>query len=81
MKTNYRGFKIEAYRDLSLSGPDFLYYTITKLEDGCIIEDNFSYSNANVQDFIKVLKRAVDNIIEHPEEHFDSDNEEVCYEL
>ena len=68
MKTLYRGFEVDAYREKSMGGDTLLYYSIFRESDGWEMTSGFSYGTDRVQTFIKYMKERVDNYILHPEE-------------
>jgi hypothetical protein len=70
MKVTYRGCEIECYSDESLEGDMILYYSIFD-KDGYEVDSGFSYSEDTVRDYIKSLKKTVDDYIEHPEYYKD----------
>lgn len=61
MKVNYRGFEIEANREESLAGYDYIYYSIYR--EGYCIEESFQWwrPEENVRAVIKYLKKALDD--------------------
>jgi len=66
MEAEYKGYKIEVWRDKCLGGWDLLYYVITRLSDGYMPVDSFEDSAETVRDKIKQLKERIDN--EHKED-------------
>lgn len=61
MKRNYRGHEITVFRDQSLGGDVYLYYTIIRLSDGYICVDNFTSGAETVREFMGHMKERVDN--------------------
>lgn len=64
MKTNYRGFEIEANREMSLGGSSNIYYTVMRKDDGLFLEDGFYETDDTIRDFINDLKLTVDDYYE-----------------
>ena len=60
MKTKYKGFEIEAYREGCLAGYDLLYFTVYDQDGGEWIS-SFEDSEEKVRDKIKDLKSWVDD--------------------
>jgi hypothetical protein len=69
MKTIYRGCEIEVTREKCLGGWQMLYFSI--FDDGFEVTSGYSESEDTVRDFIKDLKRIVDDYRDHPEEYED----------
>ena len=69
MKTNYRGFTIEAYRDKSLTGLVLIFYSIFRTKDQKEFDAGFSYSDGTVRDFIKEMKCCLDDFFNNPNEY------------
>lgn len=66
MKVMYRECEIECTRDKSLSGDTLLFYSIFK--DGYEITSGFSEGEDTVKEWMKSLKKMVDDYIENPED-------------
>lgn len=75
MKVTYRGCEIECYKENSLSGDSCLYYSIFD-KDRYEVDSGFSYSEDTVREYIKSLKKTVDEYIAHPENYKDDIVEE-----
>lgn len=67
MKTIYKDCEIEVTRDKCLGGWDMLFYSV--FDDGFEITSGFSESSDTVREFIKDLKRLVDDYRENPEDY------------
>ena len=67
MKTIYKDCEIEVTRDKCLSGWDMLFYSV--FDDGFEVTSGFSESSDTVREFIKDLKRLVDDYRENPEDY------------
>lgn len=67
MKTKYKGFEINVEREKSLGGWDSTYYYVMNEESGLMIIDSFSDSTDTVREWIKDLKRIVDDYLEDPD--------------
>lgn len=67
MKTIYKDCEIEVTRDKCLGGWDMLFYSV--FDDGFEVTSEFSESSDTVREFIKDLKRLVDDYRENPEDY------------
>lgn len=67
---NYKGFEIEICREKSITGIELLFYSIFRNKDGFEVDNGFSYSDETVREYIKQLKKDVDQFIKEgqPEE-------------
>lgn len=68
-ETTYRGFRIRAWRDQALGGWENLYYFIERLEDGWLMEDDFTSGSETPLAMVNILKSHVDDFHEHPEDY------------
>ena len=74
MKVIYRNCEIECTREKSLSGDVMLFYSVFDLgvhEKDLEITSGFSEGEDTVREFIKGLKKVVDDYIENPDEYID----------
>ena len=74
MKVIYRNCEIECTREKSLSGDVMLFYSVFDLgvhEKDLEITSGFSEGEDTVRDYVKYLKKVVDDYIENPEEYID----------
>lgn len=62
MKASYKGYTIEAWREESLGGGDYLYWAVTRDSDGYLAHDGFNEDGHSelVRQRIAELKRLVD---------------------
>lgn len=60
MKAFYRGYDIDAHREMSLGGERLLYYSIFRRSDGYEATSGFSTGSDHVRDYIRYLKERVD---------------------
>ena len=67
MKVKYRDCEINCFRDKSLSGDTLLFYSVFK--DGFEATSGFSEGADTVKEYIKGLKKVVDDFLENPEEY------------
>jgi hypothetical protein len=68
MKIVYKGFEVDAHREMSMGGDRLLYYSVLRKSDGWEMTSGFTYGSDRVQTFIKYLKQRIDNYFLHPEE-------------
>ncbi|WP_137743315.1 hypothetical protein [Robertmurraya siralis] len=68
MKVDYKGFEINVEREKALGGWDSTYYTVMEKKNGFFLVDSFSDSNDTVREWIKDLKKRVDEYLENLEE-------------
>lgn len=68
MKVDYKGFEINVEREKALGGWDSTYYYAMEKETGFMLVDSFSDSTDTVREWIKDLKRNVDDYLENPEQ-------------
>lgn len=71
MKSEYRGFEIEAKREKSLGGWSNIYYTVMRSFDGWYLSDGYSEGEDTIRDFIEYLKEDVDKYYENPSDYED----------
>ena len=74
MKVIYRNCEIECTREKSLSGDVMLFYSVFDLgvhEKDLEITSGFSEGEDTIRDYVKYLKKVVDDYIENPEEYID----------
>ena len=74
MKVIYRNCEIECTRGKSLSGEVMLFYGVFDLGVYCKgyeIDSGFSTSEDTVREFIKGLKKVVDDYIINPDDYID----------
>jgi hypothetical protein len=67
MKVTYRGCEIEVTREKCLGGWDVVYFSV--FDDGFEVTSGFSESSDTVREFIKDMKKIVDDYREHPEDY------------
>lgn len=63
MKTNHRGYEINAYKTQALGGWTNLYFSIVRSSDGLIVADSFTDGAESVRDIIRGLKSRVNEFI------------------
>jgi hypothetical protein len=61
MKSIYRGYEIEVFRDECLTGYELLFYSIFRLFDGYECTSGYSEEATTVRQMIKDLKERIDN--------------------
>jgi hypothetical protein len=74
MKVIYRNCEIECTREKSLSGDVMLFYSVFDLgvyDKEFEITSGFSEGEDTVREYIKYLKKVVDDYIENPEYYID----------
>ena len=74
MKVIYRNCEIECTRSKSLSGEIMLFYSVFDLgvhDKDFEITSGFSEGEDTVREFIKNLKKVVDDYIDNPDEYID----------
>lgn len=74
MKVIYRNCEIECTREKSLSGDVMLFYSVFDLgahDKDFEITSGFSEGEDSVREYIKDLKKVVDDYIENPDEYID----------
>ncbi len=67
MKTNYKGFEINVYREKCLAGYDLLYYSIFRESDGYELTSGYSEGDDTIKDFISYMKENVDDYLVNPD--------------
>lgn len=67
MKTVYKGCEIEVTRKKCLGGWDMIFFSV--FDDGFEVTSGFSESSETIREFIKGLKKVVDDYKENPEEY------------
>lgn len=69
---DYKGFEIEVNREKSMAGIELLFYSVYRNKDGREIFCGYSYSDETVRQYIKQLKKDVDQYVEmgQPEEDY-----------
>lgn len=68
MKVDYKGFEINVEREKALGGWDTTYYTVMEKETGYFLIDDFSEATDPIREYVKDLKKRVDEYLENPEE-------------
>ena len=74
MKVKYRNCEIECTREKSLSGDVMLFYSVFDsgvYDNGFEITSGFSEGEDAVREYIKYLKKVVDDYIKNPDEYED----------
>ena len=77
MKTNYKGYEIDVFREESLGGEDMIYWSVFRDSDGMEMTSGFEYylDFGNIRRLTKHLKSRVDNWFNLPvREQKDSGN-------
>lgn len=59
-KVEYKGFEIEAKRELSLSGEKLLYFSVYRISDGYECVCDFEDSKETIKNKIEELKQTID---------------------
>lgn len=60
MKVNYRGYKIEAERQKTMTGYDLVYLSIVRLSNNHFVEESHNDSGEPIHEIIKNAKRRID---------------------
>jgi hypothetical protein len=69
MKIIYRGFEINVFRDDSLSGDDYLYYSIYSVNnDKPCLADSFTSGSDTVEEYVGYMKNRIDSYYENPQD-------------
>jgi hypothetical protein len=80
MKVFYKGFDVEAKREMSPCEEKFLFYSVFRKSDGLEVTSGFSYGTDPIRTFIKYLKDIVDDFLEDPQAYYNRDRESIVGE-
>jgi hypothetical protein len=72
MKIFYKGFDVEAKREMSMGGEKLLFYSVFRKSDGFEVTSGFSYGTDPVRTFVQYLKGVVDDFLEDPQAYYTS---------
>lgn len=71
MKFEYKGFEIDISRAQCLGGWENTYWTIIRLSDEWIMEDDFTEGDDSLETIAGFLKAHVDDCLENPQDYED----------
>lgn len=66
MKQDYRGFELNAKREKSMGGDDFLFFFIMRKSDKWLLTDSFTSGDETPREYMKYLKAQVDEYYQKP---------------
>ncbi len=69
MKSIYRGFEIEVYRERCMAGYPLVYYSIFRISDGWEFDSGFYDTADTVREMIKDMKAKVDHYLKNPSDY------------
>lgn len=78
MKTVYKGFEIDVYRERSLGGWDNVYYGVHRMSDGWELTSGWFDGSNTVRDVVRDMKETVDEYEKNPRLWDDPEFHESC---